>query len=204
MFARSSLNGMGVFEGRPKGNKSPFVAFSRVKPKYKDPSEVALRKYPSRFFRSAAMTSGGGAYKAATFKFGQGTRPPAFTSKDEEFVPASTHPFPGDFPEDIRPYSGPGWDFIEPYGSAEGIGQDAAKEPTGWDKLLTTVTAAVPKATELWSKYKGKIKPAKAAAPTAAPVMYNPPPPADNTWTYVAIGGGVLVVGLTAYLLLRR
>lgn len=200
MFARSSLNGMGVFEGSPKGSKSPFVAFSRVKPKYKDPSEVALRKYPKRFFRSAEMTSGGGAYKAATFKFGQGTRPPAFTEKDEQFVPAETRPFPGDFPADIRPYSGPGWDFVEPYSSAEGFGQ--AKEPSTWDKLVSKVTEYVPKAADAWSKYKGGKK--ATAAPVYTPAPYTPPPPADYTWTYVAIGGGVIVVGLTAYLLLRR
>jgi hypothetical protein len=198
---------MGVFEGSPKKNKSPFVAFSRVKPKYKDPSEVALRKYPKRFFRSAEMTSGGGAYKAATFKFGAGHRPAAFTSKDEEFVPAGTHPFPGDFPEDIRPYSGPGWDFIEPYGSAEGIGQDApAKKESGWDKLVSTVTAAVPQATEAWKKYKkgSKTKKLTQDAPAPAPV-YIPPPPPDNTLLYTGMAvGGVLVVGLTAYLLLRR
>ena len=194
MFSRTSINGMGLFEGRPGGNSSPFVAFSRVKPKYKAPEEVALNKYPARYFRPAVMTSEGGAYKQARFKFGKGERPASFTSKDEAFVPVGGRPLPGDYPEDIRPYSGPGWDFVEPYSSAEGLGQNES----GFTKFINKVVEFAPKAIEA---IKGP-----RAAPTM-PINYmqqQAQPEKSNALTYAIIGGGVLVVGLGAYLLLRR
>lgn len=198
------MNGMGIFEGSPSKNHTPFVAFNRVKPKYRDPEEVALRKYPGRFFRPVKLVSGGGAYKAADFSFGPGHSPAPFTDRDEQFLPVGGRPLPGDYPEDIRPYSGPGWDFISPEPSAEGLGQE---KTSMWDKLVKTVTEAAPKLQETYKKYKGKSKSAKATqdAPRYTPPEPWLPPKPDNTWLYIGIAGtAVVVVGVGAYLLLRR
>lgn len=132
-----------------------------------------------------------------------------------EFKPRRLLRFPGRKSPDIRPlgpYELP--DYTSPYPSAAGLSWLGAEEAKAqpkeewWQTLIKAGTELVPAAYAIYQERKDRKRP--AAPPPAAP-----PPPApvfvqtqdkgmSGTTLALIIGGGVVVLGLGAILLLRK
>lgn len=176
-------NEMGVFEGRRTKRSTPFEA-------------------------GVPVSRGGGRHMAFNrVRIIPGTN---------NFVAVGLKPFPGSFPGDIRsmgPYELP--DYSEAHSSAEGIGQipgvpatatsGGAAAPAGgeqpWWKQLVSYGG---QAYQAYEAMKGK----KPATPTPAPSAFVYTPTADTgmstTTIVLLVSGGVAVLGVLGFLLLRK
>ena len=114
---------------------------------------------------------------------------------DDQFYATNMRPLPGSFPADIRPTT-------EPHPSAEGFGQEwVTKLTAAVEKAAPKVAEAVARARALRAAQKGA---APAPAPSLMPVQQEQAPGMSTGMMVLIAGGGLLVVGLAAYLLMRK
>lgn len=171
-------NEMGVFEGKRTKRSTPFEA-------------------------GVPASRGGGRHMAFNrVRFIPGT---------QDFMAVGLKPFPGSYPGDIRsmgPYELP--DYSEAHSSAEGIGQIPGLTPSAtpgapagsqpWYKQLLNYGQQAYQAYESFKK--------KPEAPTAPSSAFVYTPSADTgmstTTIVLLVGGGVAVLGVIGFLLLRK
>jgi hypothetical protein len=172
--------------------------------------EGGLGKSTTPFEAGVPRSRGGGRHVAfSRVKMIPGT---------DNFMAVQLEPYPGAFPKDIRsmgPYELP--DYSEAHASAEGIGQIPGMAP-GAAPAIPGMTPAAPGAPEPWYQklikaggdiyqtYTSLRKP-KTAAPTmpAQAFVYNPTDTGMSATTIVLlVGGGVVVLGVIGFLLLRK
>jgi len=194
MSSRASLNGMGLFEGSPEGKQNPFAMFNRVQ-------AVPGRARPARGRRRMLRAR---VIAGDRIQFQPEEIPQIYAEESQRFKAVGKKPLPGDFPASILPYNRAGWDFVEPHPSAQGLGADEVKD--AWGAVTNIVQKAsqyAPAIKEIASIFK---KPKAAAPVTYAAQTYQPAPtPPTNYLPYILIGGGVLLVGgVAAILMLKR
>lgn len=226
------MNGVGVFEGgnakgtpfeAPSRRRPKYVAFTSLKPVHREPLVMTAEKlspadkrFLKRETKFALKKNPWTGRAEGILKFGPEKFKPF--PGEIDFTPKRLLTYPGHPSPDIRPlgpYELP--DYSSRHPSAAGlswIGAAAAEEeaakPTFWESLLKTGKEILPVAKKAYEEYRSGKKRPSAPAPA-----YVPPPPQpvfvqttapgmSGTTIALLVGGGILVLGVGAILLLRK
>lgn len=230
IFGGGRANGA-PFEA-PKRRRPRYVAFTSLRPIRRAPAAMTMNAIPKRDLRFVEEEPDlviekdpytGRSEGVIRFKPEKVGRFPG----EIDFTPKRVLTYPGHPSPDIRPlgpYELP--DYSSGHPSAAGlswIGADAPAEgakPSFWDSILKTGKELLPEAKKVYDKYrsgrKKKLVPALTNQMTQEPPRTQEPPspvrtpptepPKGMSGTTLAllIAGGVLVLGMSAILLLRK